>query len=229
MYAEGNCHTEERNPEQRLDRAVQRLSFLLNSQTGVFRHFHPSNMKSCKHLYDFVKRRRMNPNDVMDIWLKGDATNLPSQILFLGYLGIKLRCSCLCCYRHTATVVKNHWEKEDASSLDVLKMLYFITEWLNILIHILDLTIWIELLNICVHLWVWIYRRSGRITAWDVRDSRTQESERKLPEIKNLFTWIIFYKTTYAVKSSSNQYITWLHFKWWLFFSHTLLSLIKGN
>lgn len=188
-------------------------------------------MKSCKHLYDFVKWRRMNPSDIMDIWLKGDANNLPSQILFPRLSGDKAPLLLpLLVQTHSNCGQKSLGEGSyfPSGCPQNASFCYWMVKRIN---SHSWLSVWIELLNVCADLWVWIYRRSGRIAAWDVRDNSTLESERKLSEIKNLLTWIIFCTTTYAVKPSSNQYITWLHFKWWhlSFFPRMLWSLIKEN
>lgn len=45
IYAEGICHIKEKNPESRLNKAAQRLSFHLNTQRGVLQTLLPKQHK----------------------------------------------------------------------------------------------------------------------------------------------------------------------------------------
>lgn len=90
IYAEGICHIKEKNPERRLVKAAQRLSFYLSTQGGVFSDTFTQATRSLANIF-IILWSGTGWTQAMS-WIYGWMV-MPTICLlrfyFLGYLGVK--------------------------------------------------------------------------------------------------------------------------------------------
>lgn len=146
--------------------------------------------RNLANLFKFVKGHRMIPSVVVDLWLKGDANNLPAHILPPQISGDEFPLFLPLLLQPRIKCGQNNWDKGAVSLLDVFKMPYFIRIFNHFNSYAWNDRVYEQ--NSIKHCVPW---------AWDVGKIRkdiavmyngTQEREKKWPEIKNMLTLIIF-------------------------------------